>query len=184
MRTRSRSRSNARDLESPSGGGSASINGAGPGPGGGSANGLLGLGGGEISRPSRPKHMNPNRTSMNEMKKRVAAILEFVNRAEEEGRKRGNTVSSTSSSSAGGPSSSGSGNGSALTLVSSAGSDEGGSAPAPAVGTVSAEPEKEPGEKEPDFGALDAGEMLRILKARLVRWEGEYGGYGAAAANR
>ncbi|KAL8954169.1 MAG: hypothetical protein Q9222_000053 [Ikaeria aurantiellina] len=32
----------------------------------------------ELGKPSKPRYMNPNRTTMNEMKRRVAGILEFV----------------------------------------------------------------------------------------------------------
>ena len=36
------------------------------------------------SKPSRPKHMNPNRTSMNELRKRAAGILEYISRTQVE----------------------------------------------------------------------------------------------------
>ena len=39
---------------------------------------------GESGRPSRPKYLNPNRTSLNEMKRRVAGIIEFVSRLQTE----------------------------------------------------------------------------------------------------
>lgn len=35
-------------------------------------------------RPSKPRHMHPQRTTMNEMKRRVAAILEFISRMQVE----------------------------------------------------------------------------------------------------
>ncbi len=49
-------------------------------------NGLLAYGGlnGDSTRPSKPKYMNPNRTTMGEMKRRVAAILEFISRIQVE----------------------------------------------------------------------------------------------------
>ena len=142
-RARSRSRSNARDLDSPNGG--SSINGAVTGTTSLLSSMLGDLGG----RPSKPRHMNPNRTSMNEMKKRVAAILEFVNRAEDEGSKR----------------------------VVSAGSD--GSAATASGGTVPDEYKNmaAKAEGDMDFSALDSRDMLKTLKARLVSWEDEYGRY-------
>ena len=36
------------------------------------------------TKPSRPRHMNPQRTTMNDMKRRVAAILEFISRIQVE----------------------------------------------------------------------------------------------------
>lgn len=39
---------------------------------------------GESSKPSRPRHMNPNRTTMNDMRRRAAAILEFISRVQVE----------------------------------------------------------------------------------------------------
>lgn len=36
------------------------------------------------SKPSRPRHLNPNRTSMNELRKRAAGILEFITRTQVE----------------------------------------------------------------------------------------------------
>lgn len=36
------------------------------------------------SKPARPKHMNPNRTSMNELRKRAAGILEYISRTQVE----------------------------------------------------------------------------------------------------
>ena len=37
---------------------------------------------GESGKPSKPKHLNLNRTSLNEMKRRVAGILEFISRTQ------------------------------------------------------------------------------------------------------
>lgn len=39
---------------------------------------------GDSGKPSRPRYMNPNRTTMNDMKRRVAAILEFISRVQVE----------------------------------------------------------------------------------------------------
>lgn len=36
------------------------------------------------SKPSKPKHMNPTRTSMNELRKRAAGILEYISRTQVE----------------------------------------------------------------------------------------------------
>ncbi|KAG8525866.1 uncharacterized protein KY384_000626 [Bacidia gigantensis] len=45
------------------------------------SNGAHGNGAAEsngLGKPSRPRHMNPNRTTMNDMKRRVAGILEYI----------------------------------------------------------------------------------------------------------
>lgn len=39
---------------------------------------------GNGSRPAKPRHMNPNRTSMNDMRKRAAGVLEFISRTQVE----------------------------------------------------------------------------------------------------
>lgn len=36
------------------------------------------------SKPSKPRHMNPNRTSMNDLRKRAAGILEYISRTQVE----------------------------------------------------------------------------------------------------
>ncbi|KAJ8612069.1 hypothetical protein MRB53_037620 [Persea americana] len=41
-------------------------------------NGLLANG----SKPAKPKHMNPNRTSMNDLRKRISGIMEFLSRTQ------------------------------------------------------------------------------------------------------
>ena len=142
-------------------------------------NGIVGAGAGagaqgsEI-RPSRPKHMNPNRTSMNEMKKRVAAILEFVSRAEDEGERHrppsGSVGSSGASFKSGeeGNGGGGGGGGRSGTGEDGKGIENG----LEALANV---------KLEADFGAMDSGEMLRTLKARLASWEDEYGRYGTGA---
>ena len=74
-RARSRSRSVVRETESPRGNANSNGTISHSGPFGGD------------SRPSKPKYLHITRTSFNEMKKRVAGILEFVNRAQEESAK-------------------------------------------------------------------------------------------------
>ncbi|MCJ1307999.1 hypothetical protein MMC25_001649 [Agyrium rufum] len=87
-RRRSRSRSVMRGEDNDDDGDGREVNGVdGSGGGGGGASLAArdnGNGWGEAGRPSRPKHMNPNRTSMNEMKRRVAGIMEFVVRTRRE----------------------------------------------------------------------------------------------------
>jgi hypothetical protein len=84
---------------------------------------------------------------MNEMRKRVAAILEFVNRAEED---RNRTVGSNHEGNA--------------SVTEATVPDGYKSMAASAV-------------HESDFRSLESQDMLRTLKARLVSWEDEYGRY-------
>lgn len=62
------------------------------GTNGASTNGVSGESGG---RTSRPKHLNPNRTTMNELKRRAIAIEGFITRTMDE---RGNTNTTASGS--------------------------------------------------------------------------------------
>lgn len=50
------------------------------------------------SKASKPRHMNPNRTTMNDMRKRTAGILEYISRTQVEmaGEKSASTSSSAS----------------------------------------------------------------------------------------
>lgn len=91
---------------------------------------------------------------MNELKKRIAAIMEYVNRAEEEiNRQNLNNSAATSSR----------GSGSSVGSISTTILDE--DQPVTIAGG------------DIDFGALSSKEMLKVLKARLVAWEDEYGRY-------
>ena len=86
------------------------------------------------------------------MKKRVAGILEFVNRSQEE--------SARVPGSLGGDEKEKNGTGEG---------DENAKEEKVAEVTVNG------ASAEPDFASLDTTEMLKELKARLVQWEDEYG---------
>ena len=125
---------------------------------------------GESGRSSKPKYHNPTRTSMNEMKRRVAAILEFINRmqtdktsqnssasASEKGSKAAatpNGVSSASAASAG-PSS--------AALLQAV---EAGLAPSNNGGPVR------------NFNEMPSSDMMETLGQELVQWQAFYGKYG------
>ena len=134
-RGRSRSRSAVRDMDSPYTG--AAVNG--------------GVGD-NSSRLSKIKHLNPNRTSMNEMKKRIAAIMEYVNRAEDEMKRQSSLNSAAHERSS-----------STADSASTSVPDE-----YKTVAVIGA---------EMDFSTLNSKEMVKVLKARLVAWEDEYGRY-------
>ena len=122
-----------------------------------------------LGRPSRPRHMNPNRTTMNDMKRRVAGILEFISHTQVElagmdaSRSRSNTQNSTKTSTATPPDLNGDGKaGMALKDINSV---------LNALGDADTIDEEA-------FGKLNAVEMMEVLTKRLMRWQGEYGKYG------
>lgn len=105
----------------------------------------------ESSKASKPRYMNPNRTSMNDMKRRVAGILDFISRTQVEmaGTEAASRTMTTS------PPDHGGGNkelGNMLTKELEDGPD--------------------------GFGKLSGVEMMEVLTRRLMRWQGEYGKLG------
>ena len=130
--------------------------------------------GGESGRPSRPRHMHPQRTTMNEMKRRVAAILEFISRMQVE-----MAVASENSSTP-------TGNGDraqGLLLKSmvdqienampSTHSDGGESGPATTDGGYG-----ESTNHEREFKELSSVEMMDVLTRHLLKWQQEFGKFG------
>jgi hypothetical protein len=129
----------------------------------GTANGVNG----ENGRNSRPKYHNPTRTSMNEMKRRVAAILEFVNRMQTERPSQRSSASGSDKDSKGGSTPNG-GLGANASAISS------GLAQAVEAGlsTISSEG------SEKQFTEMAAGEMMETLTKDLVQWQSLYGKHG------
>ena len=107
--------------------------------------------------------MNPNRTTMNDMKRRVAGILEFISHTQVElaGTEPPSTTKSSTSTNTP-PDSNGSTNGRG---------DISGKA-------VNAALEDLEGIDEQAFNALSSFEMMEVLTRRLMRWQGEYGKWG------
>ena len=107
--------------------------------------------------------MNPNRTTMNDMKRRVAGILEFISHTQVEmaGTEPPSTTKSSTSTNTT-PDSNGSTNG---------GGDISGK-------QVNAALEDLEGIDEQAFNALSSFEMIEVLTRRLMRWQGEYGKWG------
>lgn len=105
----------------------------------------------ESSKASKPRYMNPNRTSMNDMKRRVAGILEFISRTQVEmaGTEMASRTMTTSPPDHGG------------------GSKE--------LGNILV---KELEDGLDGFGKLSGVEMMEVLTRRLMRWQGEYGKMG------
>ncbi|KAL2001742.1 hypothetical protein VTN02DRAFT_1327 [Thermoascus thermophilus] len=140
----------------------------------GNGNGSNGIhvNGGESGRPSKPRYMNPHRTTMNEMKRRVAAILEFISRMQVEMAVNGESSTPT-------------GNGEAKAvgeqLAASDSKEEGESAaagdPKEGVSGPATDGEEQP-PKEKDFKDLSSVEMMDVLTRHLLKWQQEYGKYG------
>ncbi|GAD97665.1 transcriptional regulator (Cti6), putative [Paecilomyces variotii No. 5] len=138
--------------------------------------------GGESGKPSRPRYMNPHRTTMNDMKRRVAAILEFISRMQVEMAVNGESITPPEN----GGAASSLANSKALaksvgahleTLMQATNGEEG------EDGTPSAPPTESEGgseqaPKEKDFKDLSSVEMMDVLTRHLLKWQQEYGKYG------
>ena len=121
----------------------------------GSPNGING----ESGQSSKAKKHGA-RTSMNEMKRRVAAILEFVGRMQGEGQAGSRSRSSEGSGST--P------NGTSISL--------------PTASLVQAVEKAMSGgpvvEDRKDFREMGSGEMMETLTRELIGWQNVYGRYG------
>ncbi|KAJ5689521.1 Zinc finger PHD-type [Penicillium macrosclerotiorum] len=131
------------------------------------------INGGETGRPSKPRHMHPQRTTMNEMKRRVAAILEFISRMQVE-----MAVASENSSTP-------TGNGDraqGLLLKSMVDQIDNAMASAASDGGESAAPttdgDGDAPSAEKDFKELSSVEMMDVLTRHLLKWQQEYGKFG------
>jgi hypothetical protein len=128
---------------------------------------------GESGRSSRPKYHHPNRTSMNEMKRRVAAILEFVSKMQ-----GGKSSPNNSHGSSSGPSGSRTPN----RLDQSRGTGANDDAQPAALlkgleaGLSAAQVRGEKAERE--FRDMASGDMMNVLSRELVGWQSLYGKYG------
>lgn len=106
---------------------------------------------------SKLKHLNPNRTTMNDMKRRVAAILEFILHTQSEMASSDPTRASST-----------------ITPPDSGGSKEGGMAQKLLEGQNGLMDDLE----VDGFRELSSVEMMEVLTRRLVKWQGEYGKWG------
>ena len=118
------------------------------------------------SRPSRPRYMHPQRTTMNEMKRRVAAILEFISRTQIEMAGDGTPPSGTDTASATASMLRNFAEGLPMITVNGGGDKE--------AGTKSAAPPL--GDKE--FAELSSLEMMDVLTRKLVLWQKDFGKWG------
>jgi hypothetical protein len=106
---------------------------------------------------------------MNEMKRRVAAILEFVNRMQTERPSQRSSASASDKGNKGGSTPNGApGTGANASALSS------GLAQAVAAGLSTASNDG----SEKQFAEMAAGEMMETLTKDLVQWQLLYGKYG------
>ncbi|CRG87716.1 Putative histone deacetylase complex subunit cti6 [Talaromyces islandicus] len=138
------------------------------GPNGFHANGA------DSGKAGKARHLNPNRTSMSEMKRRVSAILDFISRMQVEMAASGETVTP--------PDNNGNGS-SSRTLVKGvqeqlgnflAMNGEGASTD----GSTASVTDGEAAGRERDFKELTSVEMMDVLTRHLLKWQQEYGKYG------
>ena len=145
---------------------------------------------GEAGRSNRTRHPNPQRTTMNDMKRRVAAILDFISRIQVE--MAGEQTPLTAVSAAVLTSSTMVttaknllGDLQKMTLANDAGSSSGSSnhTATMAAGTAVAAADMHGDPKaqstfEKEFDQLTSLEMMDVLTRKLVLWQKEYGKWG------
>ncbi|KAI4094356.1 MAG: hypothetical protein LQ348_000252 [Seirophora lacunosa] len=140
----------------------------------------------ETGKQSKVRHMNPNRTTMNDMKRRAAGILEFIGRTRVEMAAEVPLLSALKSASASASSSSSSSSNALATakppvtppesaqITSSKDSRvwQLGDQQQSKLAAFSAELDLD------QFKHLDTLEMMEILTGKIVQWQEEYGKYG------
>ncbi|KAB8233114.1 hypothetical protein ETB97_008025 [Aspergillus alliaceus] len=128
------------------------------------------LNGSESGKPSRPRYMT-HRTTMNEMKRRVAAILEFISRMQVEMASAGENTTP--------PGHSDQINGILMKAVSEQLENAMTSAVSEAdSGTATTDGESGSAPTEKDFKDLSSVEMMDVLTRHLLKWQQEYGKFG------
>lgn len=116
-------------------------------------------GGGESGRPSKPRYMNPHRVTMNEMRRRVAGILEFISRMQVDMAVNGERTTPPEPVAP-------------APADASAGTGDAG------AGAVSAPAGSTEERAERPFNELSSVEMMDALTRNLLKWQQEYGKYG------
>ncbi|RDW72474.1 putative transcriptional regulator (Cti6) [Aspergillus mulundensis] len=117
----------------------------------------------DTGKPSRPRYVH-QRTTMNEMKRRVAAILEFISRMQVEMAVAGESTTPPERTNGIDAQAIGEQLGSILSKTAGDGSSESsGGFPMPT---------------EKDFKDLSSVEMMDVLTRHLLKWQQEYGKFG------
>jgi len=125
---------------------------------------------GNGSKPSKPRHMNPNRTSMNDLRKRAAGILEYITRTQMELagqstpllKERSGSSTPSSRSRTVGP------NGTSKLSTEMNDTEQ----------LEHKELETMIGTDEAAFKELDSVQMMDVLTRQLVLWQKDFGKYG------
>lgn len=127
--------------------------------------------GGDTGKPSRPRYVN-QRTTMNEMKRRVAGILEFISRMQVEMAAAGESS----------PPNGDRPNGILMKAVSeqleSAALSTVSEADSGAATTDGESGAVQTSSTEKDFKGLSSVEMMDVLTRHLLKWQQEYGKFG------
>lgn len=123
----------------------------------------------ETGKQSKGRHVNPSRTSMNDMKRRVAGILDFIGRTQVEIAAEVSLMPVSKS-------------------ISSASSKETLKTPLDNPEPIKDGKRSEPEDQRQDavdgefdidqFKHLGSLEMMEVLTKKLMKWQGEYGKYG------
>lgn len=154
--------------------------GNGDSPTGQGANGVY-TNGGESGRPSKPRYMNPNRTTMNDMRRRVAGILEFISRMQVEMAVSGEQATPPSGADTGRPATTSSSEVAATLAkvnaeVQSMTAVNNNSDQASSTTGDSTQDNERPKQKE--FKDMTSVEMMDVLTRNLLKWQQEFGKYG------
>lgn len=140
---------------------------------GGNNNNKDGTTAGEGVAKPRLKHLHPTKTTMTDMKRRVAAILEFISHTQIEMAAHADIINPQSSSNPTPPDSGGGGGG------TSSGKELNNGSSSSSVGTTLQKLLDGQGILDEDdgeaFAKLSSVEMMEVLTRRLMRWQGEYG---------
>jgi hypothetical protein len=136
---------------------------------------------GADGKGGKGRHLNPHRTSMNEMKRRVAAILDFISRMQVEMAASGENVTPPDNHITNGNSAAASraslvkGIQDQLGSLLASTNSEGASVASSAGSIADFDTTKE---REKDFKDLTSIEMMDVLTRHLLKWQQEYGKYG------
>ncbi|CAD6587963.1 MAG: hypothetical protein ASARMPRED_003362 [Alectoria sarmentosa] len=138
--------------------------------GSGTGNGFAHING--FGKPSKPRHMNFNRTSMNDMKRRVAGILEFISHTQVEMTGVGShSTTNPSTSTHNPPDSNGNDHRNGRGGKGSKNDADSGKVVTAALADLD-------GINEQAFAALSSVAMMEVLTRRLMKWQAEYGKWG------
>ncbi|KAL9090566.1 MAG: hypothetical protein Q9159_001910 [Coniocarpon cinnabarinum] len=128
------------------------------------------------SKPARPRHMNPNRTSMNELRKRAAGILEYISRTQVE--MAGEQTPSGSQTPSKGSSRTVNGKTATVSGNSKLSNEMPEGAEAFPKDAASSTQTNEVGIEADEFKKMSSLQMMDILTREIVHWQHEHGKWG------